>query len=212
MSQQELNVEFTRRSDHEDVSDSKLDHLFNHDRLGASCSSTWEGAPGDHCWITFDISFRLSWRRQTPRRWLCDWEAFEQDVQQNVPSAFLNWPSAEGWLTNMVQKHSTRSGRRERRRDWEPFLIKELRIKIRISTTEAERNELSKQLFVARKRWFKERESVNFKTLVAKGRTPNRPSKLFTVTRLVEHDGAVARSANELSFFGSHPPKNDNVV
>ena len=73
-------------------------------------------------------------------------------------------------MLQVIDLHSIRRSRRERRRAWEPFGIKLLRHRINCSTSESERNRLSKQLFSMRKRHAQERELVSMRDVASKGR------------------------------------------
>ena len=199
----DTDLEFTRRSDDPNLCHSKLDHCFADSRFNAAVTSSWDGAPGDHAWILFGISFKMEWRKQPPRRWNCDWAAFESDMGAGTPSSFPDWHRAEAWLVSMVEKHASKCSRRERRQEWEPLFIKELRRQIRVSTSDLQRNLLSKRLYVARKQWYEQRESVHFKALVAKGRNPSKPNKLYPVTDLCK-EGEIVHSLPELVHITEH--------
>ena len=188
----DVDLDFTRLGD-DDTADSKIDHAFAHRRLLANVSGTWDQAPGDHCFLLFSVAFRIQWRRQLPRRWKCDWPAFQAYVDSESPDLFGTWSTAEGWLLQAIESHSIKQTRRERRRAWEPFSIKLLRFRIRNSQSELERNQLSKQLFLLRKRHAQERELTAMRGVAARGSNwCKRPSNLFPVTALQSSSGLVS--------------------
>ena len=65
---QDVGVEFSRRSAREEHNDSLIDHIFAGNRALMSCGASWDGAPGDHCWLKWSTPFRTEWRKQPPRR------------------------------------------------------------------------------------------------------------------------------------------------
>ena len=119
-------------------------------------------------------------------------------MHESTPPHFDDWTAAEAWLASVVKQHTAVSSRRDRRRHWEPFSIKMLRFKIREAASDHEKNSLSKQLFVARKNWFQQRESVFFRAQIAKGRNPSKGKALHPVTQL-DGPGGIAHSPHELA-------------
>ena len=200
--QREVGLEFTHLGDHtsaESAHESKIDHVFCNGRLAFNVAGTWEQALGDHCFLLFDVAFRVQWRKQPPRRWHCNWPAFQEFVDLNSPDLFGAWSTAEEWMLQAIELHSIRRSRRERRRAWEPFCIKLLRHRINRATSESERNRLSKQLFSMRKRHAQERELVSMRGVASKGRNIwKRSNNLFPVIG-VESGGSFVTASLEVA-------------
>ena len=140
--QQDLGVEFSRRGKRESETDSLIDHVFVGHKLSPSCSATWDGAPGDHCWLRWACGFRVSLARQPARRWHCDWDEVCQFLSSETPDIFGTWGTAEKWMAEVVERFAIKSPRRERRRNWEPFSIKLMRWQVKNAANDTEKNDL----------------------------------------------------------------------
>ena len=164
----------------------------------ATCSGSWEGALGDHCWLSWRPSFRTEWKKQQPRRWRCDWDKFVAYIGAESPDNFETWTTAETWLADVVEDFTVTSSRRQRRASWEPFRIKILRAKIRSCTDDVERNTLLKRLYSFQKQWAADRERAQMRGDMKSGKNLGKRSKtLFPVLALEGHHG-VTRDAAEL--------------
>ena len=191
-------LDFTRRAK-TDANDGKLDHKFLHYRLQGRVLSSCEGAPGDHCWLSWSIQFRTCWRSQLARRWHCNFAQFQADMDSNCPDSFRDWQQAQQWLVSRMESSTVRHSRRLRRLFWEPFAVKDLRRRIRIATDDHDRNDLSKQLFELRRRVAADRELIELRGDASFGkRIHKRPNNLFPVTEFVSGD-VVSRSSDELA-------------
>ena len=203
--QQDLGIEYTRRAKLDGQLDSRIDHIFSSASFFTRCGATWEGAPGDHCWLKWCTPFRCEWRRQPARRWRCDWDAFCAFVETSSPDSFGAWDTVEDWLSGVVDRFSIKSSRRERRQHWEPFRIKMLRFKIRQCQDDTERNQLSKRLFKMRKQWAAEREKVQLREDLKFGKNPHkRPSNLYPVVELLGNQGSTTRQPAAMACIVEH--------
>ena len=196
--QRDVGIEYSRRAKSDSENHSLIDHVFVSSAAVGRCGATWEGAPGDHCWLMWETPFRTEWRKQQPRRWRCDWDSFTQYLSSETPDIFGTWDTAEKWIADTVQSFSLKSSRRERRRNWEPLRIKTLRARIRTTVDESARSDLSRRLFKLRKEWALEREKAQLRGDLSKGKNPGKKrGNLFPVIEL-ENDDGVTRQRDEL--------------
>ena len=101
--QRDVEIEFSQRAKSDSESHSLIDHVFVSSAAVGRCRATWEGAPGDHCWLMWETPFRTEWRKQQPRRWRCDWDSFCQYLSSETPDIFGTWDTAEKWIADTGQ-------------------------------------------------------------------------------------------------------------
>lgn len=196
----QLTVPFTRKAKRVNEKDSTLDHIFADTRSSTNAFGQWEGAPGDHCWMGWTCQFRFSRPHFPARRWRCDWQAYQQHCQQNAPDLFGEWTTAEDWLREAVSKFEIRSSRRARRASWEPFSIKTLRSRIRLTQDENERIRLSKQLFNMRRSWAIEREKTEIHASLKKGkRIGTKKQSLFPLTCFQQNSSSPTAAPDQMA-------------
>ena len=107
-----------------------LDMAFVPFGSSASTSVSWDGAPGDHGFVHAGIceSFCNTSTRIGLSVWRCsDPDAYGQYVDDNCPPDFSSVSQFNTFLKDAMDLFTDRRTSRERRREWEPERVKELR-------------------------------------------------------------------------------------
>ena len=118
---------------------------------------TWKDAPGDHSFISLTIPFtkplyrtrpKLTWRPPENTE-----ELIVQEIANNCPNQFDSIQHLERYCSETQQMFADQRSRRTRRQQREPWLIKDLRRRIRNAHSQIEAQDLKNRLWKQRKRF-----------------------------------------------------------
>ena len=89
--QSALNVEFTRRSEVDNIPHSKIDHVWTSASRQGVANASWNGAPGDHCWLFAPTTISVEKRVYPRATWRCAaWKSYYDYVEGHVPTSFAS--------------------------------------------------------------------------------------------------------------------------
>ena len=170
------------------VRPSLIDGTFSNPRVATRTVIEWEDAPGDHASVYLFIEDPLSFRRSSPGAsvWRCsDLSAFASFAEASIPESFSNEAEFSVWLRSVMLPFTDTRSSAQRRREWEPKRIKDLRRKLRLATDEADRNQLRRQIFSARCQVSKLRQAQKSAAELKAGRfRSKKSSKLFPISSM----------------------------
>ena len=121
-----------------------------------------------------------------PSIWRCsDPDAFALHVDETCPSNFLSVSHFNTFLKDAMGAFTDRRTSRERRKEWEPERVKELRRQWRLETDPAHRDVLRKKLFRLKSQIFRVRRQIHDAEMTARNRPAFRKSnRLFDIKQM----------------------------
>ena len=155
---------------------------------------TLEDKPGDHgfvittlqgCPMPVDTGYR-------GRKWRCvDEEAFQTFVASSVPSSFHCLSDFHRFVRDAMDEFDDHRSAKQRRREWEPKRLKELRRQLRLCCDLQQRHNLQKRIFQIRVQMCKTNRLNQSAAELKAGRAKGKKSmKLFRIDKM-NVDGRV---------------------
>ena len=166
-------------------SPSLLDFAFAPRRFESGGDLSWDGAPGDHAWVK--VSFRTHIPKQSPHKrrgkWHCtDWDAYAAYVSEHSPADFTHVSTYKQFMHEAMSLFTDRRSAKQRRLEWEPRRLKELRRQARIELDVNRQEELRKKIFKLRVHIAKFRRQSELASDMKHNRSkPQKAKKLFPV-------------------------------
>ena len=169
-------------------------------------SVVWDEAPGDHAFLKIEIYEALPRPYRAPfhGKWRCaDLEGYINEVNAQAPEEFQSFTGLVSFLRPIMDRFTDPRTSKQRRRDWEPARLKDLRRQLRIATSEVEQNHLRRKFVQLRVQISKTRKALKPAQELKEGKYyPKKISKLFPLTQVCI-DGSACSDPAEWAKAGS---------